>query len=83
MTDEEKREPDRCTFLLGIGLDNKDGHVRLTRGDDFHLVGGSEETHRKMQDKVMELTEDLAKRGKAIRDIGPEDYGRVSDIFRS
>ena len=79
---EERQEKDRFTFLLGIGLDNKDGHVRLTRGDDFHLVGGSEETHRRMQDKVMELTEDLAKRGKSIRDIGPEDYDRVSDIFR-
>ena len=83
MSAEERRKKDRCTFLLGIGFDNDDGHVRLTRGDDFHLVGGSEETHRRMQDKVMELTEDLAKRGKSIRDMGPEDLDRASDIFRS
>lgn len=71
------------SFLLGIGLDNKDGHVRITDGEDFHLVGGSEETHHKMQDKMMEVSEDLAKRGKKIKDIDPDDIERVSDIFRS
>lgn len=30
--------------MLGIGLDNKDGHKRITKGDNFMLVGGSEET---------------------------------------
>lgn len=71
------------SFLLGIGLDNKDGHVRVTKGDDFQLIGGSEKTHHKMQDKMMEVSEDLAKRGKQIKDIGPDDYDRVSDIFSS
>ena len=27
--------------MLGIGLDNKDGHKRITKGDNFMLVGGS------------------------------------------
>ena len=80
--DRQEEQEDQTTFLLGIGLDNSDGHVRLTKGDDFHLVGGSEKTHQKMQDKVMELSEDMAKRGKAIKDIGPDDYKRVSEIFR-
>jgi hypothetical protein len=71
------------SFLLGVGLDNQDGHIRLTQGEHFHLIGGSEKTHRKMQDKVEELTEELSKEGKTIQDIGPEDYDRVSDIFRS
>jgi hypothetical protein len=69
------------SFLLGIGFDNKDGHVRITTGDDFHLLGGSEKTHRKMQDKVMDLSEDLAKRGKSIRNIGPDDMDRIKEIL--
>ena len=73
----------RYSFLLGIGLDNDDGHVRITKGDDFHLVGGSEKTHHRMQDKMMEVSEDLARKGKKIRDLGPEDYDRVSDIISS
>ncbi|MFH2002606.1 MAG: hypothetical protein ABIK28_23235 [Planctomycetota bacterium] len=69
------------SFLIGVGLDNEDGHVRMTKGDDFQLIGGSEKTHNRMQDKIMEVSEDLAKRGKQIKDIGPEDFGRVSEIF--
>ena len=69
------------TFLLGVGFDHDDGHYRQTRGESFHLVGGSEKTHQKMQDKVMELSEDLAKKGKTIGDIGPEDMKRATDIL--
>jgi hypothetical protein len=82
--DEERfKNKDTFSFLLGVGLDNDDGHVRITNGDDFHLVGGSEKTHHKMQDKMLEISEDLAKRGKKIRDIDPDDYERVSDIIKS
>jgi hypothetical protein len=80
--EQRDRQEEKNSFLLGIGFDNSDGHVRLTNGDDFHLVGGSEQTHQKMQDKVMELTEDMAKKGKAIKDIGPDDFKRVSEIFK-
>ena len=27
-------------LLLGVGLDNRDEHRRITRGDNFYLVGG-------------------------------------------
>ena len=37
----------RQRMLLGLGFDNKDGHKRYTKGDDFVLMGGSEETHEK------------------------------------
>ena len=42
--------------LLGVGLDNEDGHVRVTRGDNFHLVGGSRDTHESMQEKCISST---------------------------
>ena len=29
-------------LLVGLGLDNQDGHKRITKGDNFYLVGGSE-----------------------------------------
>ena len=28
-------------WLLGLGLDGKDGHTRITTGENFKLVGGS------------------------------------------
>src|SRR5262245_24766137 len=35
--------------ILGVGLDSKDEHKRITRSDEMLLVGGSQETHEKMQ----------------------------------
>ena len=38
-------------MLLGVGLDNDDGHGRVTRGENFRLVGGSHDTHQQMQER--------------------------------
>lgn len=59
--------------VLGVGLDNDDGHKRLTRGKDFLLAGGSEETHARMQETMIKVTERLADRGKQIRDASPAE----------
>ena len=43
-------------MLLGIGLDS-DGHKRITTGENFKLIGGSEETHEVMTEKVIKINE--------------------------
>ncbi len=58
--------------ILGIGLDANDGHKRITRGKDFLLAGGSEETHAQMQETMIRVTEQLADRGKRVRETPPE-----------
>lgn len=67
-----RREPEN--LLLGIGLDNKDGHKRLTRGDHFVMVGGSEETHERMTETAIRFNEKLAKRGKELGELSPEEF---------
>ena len=59
--------------LLGIGLDNDDGHVRLTSGEGFHVVGGSDETHQQMQEKCIRFNEKLAARGKRMDDLSGKE----------
>ena len=44
----KSNHPKQDSLLLGLGLDNKDGHKRLTKGDNVLMVGGSEETHERM-----------------------------------
>lgn len=56
--------------LLGLGLDGNDGHTRLTRGENFVLYGGSQETHGRMQETAIKLNEQLDKRGKRLEDVG-------------
>lgn len=29
-------------LLLGVGFDNQDERLRITKGDNFYLMGGSE-----------------------------------------
>jgi len=63
----DRRLPSRPTrLLLGIGLDS-DGHVRATRGDDFVLVGGTEETHGRMQEGVERFREKLGRMGTDLQ----------------
>jgi hypothetical protein len=59
--------------LLGVGLDNQDGHKRVTHSEEFLLVGGSEETHERMQDVAVRLQESLKERGKRLREASPEE----------
>ena len=76
-------EAEKRAMLLGLGLDNADGHKRVTKGDDFLLVGGSEETHEKMTETVVKVEEKLSRRGKKIRSASPEElrdiFGELSD----
>ncbi len=56
-------------WLLGLGLDGTDGHVRVTRGENFRILGGSQETHEQMQEKVIRFNEEVAKRRKTLDDL--------------
>lgn len=67
----------RAAGLLGIGLDNQDGHTRLTRGDNFVLVGGSQETHERMQETAVRVNEHLQKKGQRLADISPRDLAQL------
>jgi hypothetical protein len=59
--------------FLGVGLDNKDGHQRLTRTKSFLLVGGSEDTHEKMQEVSIRFNESLDGRGKHLHEATLEE----------
>lgn len=63
------RTKDRRALLLGVGLDNQDGHRRITRGRDTLLVGGSEETHGAMQERAVRFQEELDRRGMRLADV--------------
>lgn len=65
--------------ILGLGLDNEDGHTRLTRGENFVLYGGSEETHANMQETAIKVNEQLDRRGKRLEDVSAKE---LLDIFR-
>lgn len=72
----KKQKPDGA-HLLGLGLDNKDGHKRITTGEQFTLVGGSQETHERMTETVVKTFEDLKHRGKNLLTVEPQELGDI------
>ena len=54
--------------VIGIGLDNPEGITRITRVEDFHLFGGSTDTHGQLQEKAIKFNEELKKGGKTLQE---------------
>lgn len=66
--------------LLGIGLDNTDGHKRVTKAERFAIVGGSQETHDRMAETVIKTFETLDQKGKRLEDV---EKAELDDIIRA
>lgn len=60
--------------MLGLGLDNEDGHTRVTKGENFCLLGGSEETHERMTETVIKVNEKLHSKGKRLEDVSSKEF---------
>lgn len=60
--------------LIGLGLDGDDGHVRITKGENFQIFGGSRDTHEEMQEKCIKFNEKLGIRGKQLEDLEKNEF---------
>ena len=74
---ENSSNPPRKAGMLGVGLDADDGEKRLTRGKNFTLVGGSEETHSMMQETAVKVNEALERKGKTLEETSPQEFREV------
>jgi hypothetical protein len=63
----------RVAGLLGLAFDADDGHKRITRGKNFLLAGGSEQTHGLMRDTIVKVTEELDNRGVDLADVSVDE----------
>ena len=81
MTPRKKKKPAARkkpqAALLGVGFDNDDGHKRITTGEHFAIVGGSEETHGRMTETVIKTFETLKSRGKSLQGVEPRELADI------
>jgi len=69
----------RVAGIVGLGLDGEDGHRRITRTEEMLLLGGSAETHERMEETAVRFGEGLEKRRKTL----PETtVGEAIDLLR-
>ncbi len=73
----KKRKKKTKAALLGIGLDNKDGHTRITTGEKFAVLGGSEETHERLTETVVKTFEELKQRGKQLEEVETHELSEI------
>ncbi len=72
-----RRRKTKGAHLLGVGLDNEDGHKRITSAEQFTIVGGSDETHGRMTETVIKTFEELKTRGKALQAVEPKELAEI------
>ena len=63
--------------MVGLGLDS-DGHKRVTTGPNFLLMGGSQDTHEVMTEKVIKINEKLAAKGKQLEDVSNAEFDDIA-----
>ena len=67
----------RKAALLGVAFDAEDGQKRLTRGENFVLFGGSEESHAVMQETAVKINERLDQQGRRLEDVSIRELGQI------
>ena len=76
MTKKRKPNPPKAG-LLGVGLDNQDGHKRITTGEQFAIVGGSAETHERATETFIKTFEELKTRGKTLEKVERQELVEI------
>ncbi|MEM9657975.1 MAG: hypothetical protein AAF961_06390, partial [Planctomycetota bacterium] len=59
------------------------GQKRITRGPNFVLAGGSQETHSVMQETAIKINEHLDRRGKQLNDVSAAELRDIVTDIRS
>jgi hypothetical protein len=73
----------RKAALLGLGLDAQDGQTRITKGDNYLLYGGSQDTHAVMQETAVKINEHLDRRGQRLDDVSVKELrGIARDVMK-
>lgn len=64
--------------MLGLGFDAEDDQKRITKGDNFLLCGGSQETHAVMQETAIKINENLGRQGKKLEDVSIRELRQIT-----
>lgn len=67
--------------VIGLGLDDAEGHIRYTRGDAFELIGGSEKAHSEMQKRALRIKAEIERLGITLERMSYEEYELIRAII--
>jgi hypothetical protein len=73
------RKRKKIIRLLGVGFDAEDGHLRLTKGENYDVLMGSDESHEYLQRLIQNIEAELLEQHLGLDDLTPEQF---SDLVR-
>ncbi len=65
------------SILCGLAFDNEDNHKRITTGENFYIIGGSEKTHESLVENILKFNEVIKKYGKKLGDLSESEYYNI------
>lgn len=60
--------------LLGVGFDAEDGHIRITKGENYDVLMGSDESHEYIEQLIRKIEDELRLRELSLDDLTPEEF---------
>lgn len=63
--------------LLGVGFDVDDGHIRITNGEKYDVLMGSEQSHEYIQKLIQNIERKLKDRNLNLDDLSPEEFTEI------
>ena len=63
--------------LLGVGFDAEDGHTRISHGEKFDVLMGSEESHEYITQLIVKVEEEINRRCMKLEDLTPGELGEI------
>lgn len=72
----------RVVGLLGVGFDHTDGHTRITQSENSHILMGSEESHKALQNICVKIEKSIQDSGRQMSDYTPDELMQlVSTLY--
>jgi len=68
--------------LLGVGFDAEDGHVRITTGENYDVLMGSDESHEYIQQFIQKIEDELKARHMTLDELTPEQFSQFIKTIR-
>ena len=77
-TPARRKNSGKRSHLVGLALDkNTDGHKRITKGEKFTLLGGSQQSHEAMTESVVKTFETLKRKGRTLESADPREVAEL------
>jgi hypothetical protein len=64
----------RIIRLLGVGFDSDDGHIRITTGNNYDVLMGSDESHEYIQQLIHKIEDALKAQGMTLEEFTPKEF---------